>query len=41
LPAGAKVWIDDGSCPAGFIKQVVGGDVSIGQARERSCVARR
>ena len=40
LPHGVKVWIDDSSCPAGFIKQVVGGNVSIGQARERSCVPR-
>jgi hypothetical protein len=40
LPHGVKVWIDDGSCPAGFIKQIVGGNVSIGLARERSCVPR-
>ena len=40
LPTGARVWIDDGSCPAGCIKQVVGGDVSLGQARTRSCVPR-
>jgi hypothetical protein len=40
LPHGARVWIDDGSCPAGFIKQVIGGDVSLGLARERSCVPR-
>ena len=40
LPAGAKVLIDDGSCPAGKIKQVVGGNVSLGQARARSCVPR-
>src|SRR5665213_3360391 len=40
LPSGAKVLIDDGKCPAGKIKQVVGGNVSIGQARVRSCVPR-
>jgi hypothetical protein len=40
LPTGARVWIDDRSCPAGFIKEVIGGDVSIGQARTRSCVPR-
>jgi hypothetical protein len=40
LPAGAKVLIDDGSCPAGKIKQVVGGNTTIGQARMRSCVPR-
>ena len=38
LPAGTKVLIDDGTCPAGKIKLVVGGDVTIGQARLRSCV---
>ena len=38
LPAGTKVLVDDGTCPAGKIKQVVGGDVTIGQARLRSCV---
>ena len=40
LPHGARLWIDDGSCPAGFIKEISGGDVSLGQARERSCVPR-
>ena len=40
LPTGAKVLIDDGSCPAGKIKQVVGGNTTIGQARLRSCVPR-
>jgi hypothetical protein len=40
LPTGAQVLVDDGSCPAGKIKKVVGGDVSIGQARLRSCVPR-
>ena len=40
LPAGTKVLIDDGSCPAGKIKQVIGGNVTIGQARIRSCVPR-
>ena len=40
LPTGAKVLVDDGSCPAGKIKQVVGGNTTIGQARARSCVPR-
>lgn len=40
LPAGTELLVDDGSCPAGKIKKVVGGDVSIGQARLRSCVPR-
>jgi Family of unknown function (DUF6719) len=40
LPTGTAVLVDDGSCPAGKIKKVVGGDVTIGQARIRSCVPR-
>lgn len=40
LPPGAKVLIDDGTCPAGQLKQVVGGNVTTGQARVRSCVPR-
>jgi hypothetical protein len=38
LPPGAKVLIDDGTCPAGKLKQVVGGNVTTGQPRLRSCV---
>jgi hypothetical protein len=40
LPQGAKVLIDDGTCPAGQLKQVIGGNVSTGQTRIRSCVPR-
>jgi hypothetical protein len=40
LPPGAKVLIDDGTCPTGRLKQVVGGNVTTGQARLRSCVPR-
>ncbi|HZL32272.1 MAG TPA: DUF6719 family protein [Pseudolabrys sp.] len=40
LPPGAKVLIDDGTCPPGKLKQVIGGNVTTGQARIRSCVAR-
>ena len=40
LPPGAKVLIDDGTCPGGQLKQVVGGNVTTGQARLRSCVPR-
>ena len=40
LPPGAKALIDDGTCPAGKLKQVVGGNVTTGQARLRSCVQR-
>jgi hypothetical protein len=38
LPPGAKVLIDDGTCPVGQLKQVVGGNTATGQARLRSCV---
>ena len=40
LPPGAKVLIDDGTCPTGQLKQVVGGNVTTGQPRLRSCVRR-
>jgi hypothetical protein len=40
LPTGASVLVDDGTCPAGMIKQVVGGSMSAGVPRTRSCVAR-
>jgi hypothetical protein len=40
LPPGAKVLIDDGTCPTGKLKQVVGGNVTTGQPRLRSCVPR-
>ena len=37
LPAGQKVLVDDGSCPAGQIKQVTGAP-SRGAERKRECV---
>jgi hypothetical protein len=40
LPTGAKALVDDGTCPTGKIKQVVGGKVTTGQPRLRSCVPR-
>ena len=40
LPTGAKALVDDGTCPAGKIKQVIGGNVATGQPRIRSCVPR-
>jgi uncharacterized caspase-like protein len=40
LPTGASVLVDDGTCPAGQIKQVVGGNIVTGQARLRSCIPR-
>src|SRR5262249_49416593 len=40
LPAGATALVDDGTCPAGQIKQIVGGNVTTGQPRLRSCIPR-
>lgn len=40
LPTGASVLIDDGTCPNGQIKKVVGGSVATGQPRVRTCVPR-
>jgi hypothetical protein len=40
LPPNASVLIDDGTCPRGKIKQVIGGNIVLGVARKRSCVAR-
>lgn len=41
LRVGQRVLVDDGSCPAGHIKQVVGSKLSQnGVVRTRSCVAR-
>ena len=41
LPTGAWVLVDDGTCPAGQIKRVIGGNVTTGQPRLRSCVVRK
>jgi hypothetical protein len=38
LPTGAKVLVDDRTCPSGQIKQVIGGNVATGQPRVRSCI---
>jgi uncharacterized caspase-like protein len=40
LPPGASVLVDDGTCPAGQIKEVIGGNITTGQARQRQCVPR-
>jgi len=40
LPTGAAALVDDGTCPPGQIKQVVGGSISAGVPRTRSCIAR-
>jgi len=39
LPQGKKVLVDDGSCPAGQIKQITGGNGN-SVPRKRECVAR-
>lgn len=39
IETGARVLVDDGSCPKGEIKEVIGGSGSSG--RIRRCVARR
>jgi hypothetical protein len=40
LPTDASVLVDDGTCPAGQVKQLIGGNVPTGQPRLRSCVPR-
>lgn len=40
LGSGVKVLVDDGSCPAGQIKQVTGGNNSANIPRTRECIAR-
>lgn len=38
LPAGKQVLVDDGSCPAGQIKQITGGN-GADIPRKRECIA--
>lgn len=40
IAKGISVLVDDGTCPAGRIKQVTGGDTKRGVPRTRHCVAR-
>jgi hypothetical protein len=40
LPPDAAVLVDDGTCPKGKLKQVIGGNMVAGVGRKRSCVAR-
>jgi hypothetical protein len=41
LRLGQRVYVDDGTCPAGQIKEVAGANLtSSGVARTRQCVAR-
>lgn len=40
LPTGATLLVDDGACPPGEVKKVIGGNVATHQSRIRSCVPR-
>jgi class 3 adenylate cyclase len=40
IPTGAKILVDDGTCPGGQLKQIIGGNVTTGLPRLRSCVPR-
>jgi hypothetical protein len=40
LTPGAKFLVDDGSCPAGQLDQVTGGNTAIGIARQHRCIPR-
>jgi hypothetical protein len=39
LPRGKRVLVDDGSCPAGQIKEVIGGSKIDHVARSTRCIA--
>ena len=41
LKPGQRVLVDDGSCPAGQIRQIIGGSFVKHMPRSDSCVARR
>jgi hypothetical protein len=38
LPTGEIVLVDDGTCPPGQIKRVIGGNLAMHQSRLRSCI---
>ena len=41
LRVGQRIWVDDGSCPAGQIKQITGSQLTqSGVVRTRTCVQR-
>jgi hypothetical protein len=40
LKYGEKALVDDGSCPPGQIKEIIGGDASRDIDRVRSCIPR-
>jgi hypothetical protein len=37
---GQVVYVDDGKCPAGEVKKIIGGDQGVGKSRQTSCVKR-
>jgi hypothetical protein len=41
VKAGQRILVDDGTCPKGEIKEVVGGDNSKNIKRQRRCIPRR
>ena len=40
LPRGKVVYVDDGSCPAGEIKEITGGSQDKGVRRQVRCIKR-
>ncbi|RYY92147.1 MAG: hypothetical protein EOO24_29720 [Comamonadaceae bacterium] len=40
LRVGEVVYVDDGSCPAGELKKIVGGSQQAGRRRQAECVKR-
>jgi len=40
LPTGQRALVDDGSCPKGQIKEIIGGDIMRQVARQRRCIPR-
>jgi hypothetical protein len=40
LPRGKIVYVDDGTCPAGMIKEVTGGNQDRGLPRKVRCIKR-
>ncbi|CAN5707228.1 hypothetical protein BH11PSE13_BH11PSE13_10140 [soil metagenome] len=40
VPRGDVVYVDDGKCPAGEVKKIIGGDQKTGMPRQVTCVKR-
>ena len=38
LPEGQRLLVDDGSCPRGMIKEIVGGNRTTNVPRQRRCI---